>query len=111
MSTLLHLSDLHLGEPEDHQVIDSFRSRIAVGDRPRAQRDVLREALATLAKDHRLPHIDAVIVSGDLTNRSSQDGFDEFPEVLAPIAELVGAENVLVVPGNHDVPWEHGPGD
>jgi 3',5'-cyclic AMP phosphodiesterase CpdA len=109
MSTLLHLSDLHLGNPEPHQYIDDHKSPIAMGDR-RAQRDVLRETLLALEDDRTLASVDAVIVSGDLTNRSDPSGFKEFPELMAPVFRSVQPENVVVVPGNHDVPWEPGPG-
>jgi predicted phosphodiesterase len=110
MSTLLHLSDLHLGPPEPDQLIDDHRSAIAAGDE-RSEKDILREALLALEHDGTLAKVDAAIVSGDLTNRCDALGFEEFPEVLAPVLRCVGRENVVVVPGNHDVPWEPGPGD
>jgi hypothetical protein len=110
MSTLLHLSDLHLGTPEPHQLIDDHKSGIASGDE-RAEKDILREALIALERDGTLGKVDAAIVSGDLTNKCEALGFDEFPDVMAPVVRCVGAEKIVVVPGNHDVPWEPGPGD
>ncbi|MBA3422833.1 MAG: metallophosphoesterase [Thermoleophilaceae bacterium] len=110
MTTILHLSDLHLGPPAEHQYLDDHKSLIAGGDR-RAEKHVLREALESLAEDGLFARVSAVVVSGDLTNKSCQDGFDEFADVLRPIIDAVGARNVLVVPGNHDVPWDPGPGD
>ena len=110
MSTLLHLSDLHLGPPEDDQLIDQHKSGIAAGDE-RAEKDILREALLAFERDETLNAVDAAIISGDLTNRSESLGFDEFPEILAPVIRCVGAENIVVVPGNHDVPWDKGPED
>jgi 3',5'-cyclic AMP phosphodiesterase CpdA len=110
MTTILHLSDLHLGPPEEHQYLDDHKIPMPGGDR-RAEKDVLRETLERLADDGTLARVSAVVVSGDLTNKSCQDGFDEFADVLLPLIGAVGAGNVLVVPGNHDVPWDPGPGD
>lgn len=110
MTTILHLSDLHLGPPEEHQYLDAHKSPLACGDR-RAEKDVLRETLEGLAEDGALAGLSGVVVSGDLTNKSCQEGFDEFADMLRPVIDAVGARNVLVVPGNHDVPWAPGPGD
>jgi 3',5'-cyclic AMP phosphodiesterase CpdA len=110
MTTILHLSDLHLGPPEEHQYLDNHKSLIAGGDR-RAEKHVLRETLERLAENGALDQISAVVISGDLTNKSCQDGFDELSDVLRPVIDAVGAPNILVVPGNHDVPWSPGPGD
>jgi 3',5'-cyclic AMP phosphodiesterase CpdA len=111
MSKILHLSDPHLGEPQDWQLLGSQRSTIGADDR-RAQRDVLRETIEALAQDDALlQELDAVVVSGDLTNRGKEDGFAEFDERIAALRDRLGAERLLVVPGNHDVPKDHGPND
>lgn len=110
MSSILHLSDLHLGPPEEWQWIDDHKSKIAGADR-RAQKDVLRETIDILVNDRTLEKVDAVVISGDLTNKASSQGFDEFLEFMQPVLTHVPPEKCLVVPGNHDVPWEPGPGD
>jgi 3',5'-cyclic AMP phosphodiesterase CpdA len=110
MSGVLHLSDLHLGKPGDHQWLDDHKASIAGSDR-RAERDVLRETITAFADDGGLDKVEAVVVSGDLTNRGGSDGFDEFAELMQLITAHVAPEKILVVPGNHDVPREHGPGD
>jgi hypothetical protein len=56
---------------------------MASGDR-RAQKNVLLETLDALAETDARRSIEAVVVSGDLTNRSRPDGFDEFAAHLAP---------------------------
>lgn len=82
MPTLLHISDLHFGP--------SYLPR--VGDA------LLRIAPALRA--------DAIIVSGDLTQRAKPEQFQqvrEFIDLLPPLPRLA-------IPGNHDVPlyrfWE-----
>jgi 3',5'-cyclic AMP phosphodiesterase CpdA len=111
MTSILHISDLHLGPPEHWQYIDDHKSKIAGAAERRAQKDVLRETIASLFQDGTLDEVGVVIVSGDLTNRAGDAGFDEFVETMQPLLTHVAPENFVVVPGNHDVPWEPGPGD
>ncbi|HXQ00618.1 MAG TPA: metallophosphoesterase [Solirubrobacteraceae bacterium] len=110
MSTILHLSDLHLGRPADHQLLDDHKSTIGKGDQ-QSTSDLLSATLEALDADGRLEDLTAVVVSGDLTNRAEGDEFSEFRGLIANISKRVGAGNVVVVPGNHDVPKEHGPED
>ena len=77
----------------------------------RAEKDVLIETIESLDADDTLARIDAVVVSGDLTNRAEQDGFDEFAQLAKTLSKHLEPRQVLVVPGNHDVAREHGPGD
>jgi len=76
MLTLLHISDLHFGKPYSPQVGTA----------------VLRSA-AELAPD-------AVVVSGDFTQRARKEQFEEAREFLNHLPEVPK----IVVPGNHDVP-------
>lgn len=73
---ILHISDLHFGPP--------FRADVA-------------EAL--LAKAEQL-ELDAVVVSGDLTQRAKAPQFAAAAEFLARLPVVPR----LVIPGNHDVP-------
>lgn len=109
MARILHLSDLHLGEPAPWQHLDDRKRPIIKGDR-RAQKHVLGETLkAVLADDAKGP-FDAVVVSGDLTHECKPDGFTEFDEVVdLLLASGVARNRIVVVPGNHDVPWDPGP--
>lgn len=73
---ILHISDLHFGPPYVPKVGQSL-VRIA----------------ATLA-------IDAIVVSGDLTQRAKREQFVEAREFLDQLPD----RPTLIVPGNHDVP-------
>lgn len=74
--TLLQISDLHFGPP--------FRKEAG-------------EAALRLA--NQLP-LDAVIVSGDLTQRAKQEQFEAARDFLSKLPSVPQ----LVIPGNHDVP-------
>ncbi|NOT08667.1 MAG: metallophosphoesterase [Gemmatimonadales bacterium] len=76
--TLVHLSDLHFG------------------------RDVDLDQVAALEGGVRTLRPDAVIVSGDLTQRARHG---EFQGALAFVQQLGRQAPTLVVPGNHDVQW------
>lgn len=75
MNEILHISDLHFGDP-------------FLADRAAAARDVAVE---------REP--DLVVVSGDLTQRARRGEFEAAAEYLATFDPPVA-----VTPGNHDVP-------
>ena len=75
MRTIIHLSDLHFGKV-DPAIIDP-----------------LLKLLRELA-----PHL--VAISGDLTQRARKSQFVEARQFLDRITVPV-----LVVPGNHDIPW------
>jgi 3',5'-cyclic AMP phosphodiesterase CpdA len=110
MARILHLSDLHLGEPANWQYLDDRKRPIIKGDR-RAQKHVLHETLKAVLADEDEP-LDAVVVSGDLTNRCKPDGFNEFADLAdLLITSGVAPQCIVVVPGNHDVPWDPGPDD
>lgn len=82
MLTLLHISDLHCGPPFERHAAEA----------------VLRFAPTASP--------DAVIVSGDLTQRAKPEQFREAKAFLDRLPDVPR----LVVPGNHDVPlyrvWE-----
>jgi 3',5'-cyclic AMP phosphodiesterase CpdA len=76
MLTLLHMSDLHFGPPYV----------------PKVGEAVLRIAAAL--------HPDAIVISGDLTQRAKRQQFIRAREFI----DLLPRVPKLVVPGNHDVP-------
>src|ERR1039458_2793900 len=110
MSAIVHISDLHLGKPAEHQLLNAHKSTIAKTDQP-SQSEVLSGTLEALRDEGHFDDVAAVVVSGDLTNRAQPDGFREFERLISGLRGQAGAANVMVVPGNHDVPKEHGPAD
>jgi hypothetical protein len=86
-STLLHLSDLHFGTQED---ASTWFNQLA---------EDLRELDCS--------RLDAVILSGDVANYSTEA---EYGAALHFLGELsrefhVGAQRIVIVPGNHDLSW------
>lgn len=109
MARILHLTDLHLGEPADWQYIDERKHDMISGDR-RAEKQVLGETIQALINDETVAGCDAVVISGDLTHRAKPDGFQEFGAFVDRLlAAGVEPGRIVVVPGNHDVPWDPGP--
>ena len=78
MTTLAHVSDLHFGRP-------------AVSERL----DALRDFLAGVGPD-------AIAVSGDLTQRCTNNEFTKARAYLDSLGEIAPC---LVIPGNHDIRW------
>ena len=76
MITLVHASDVHFGKPHD----------------PRAAEAFLRAAAETAP--------DAVVVSGDFTQRAKVHEYREAAEFLGRLPDVP----TVVTPGNHDVP-------
>jgi Calcineurin-like phosphoesterase len=86
---LLHLSDLHFATP-----------------------DQATTAYSQLADDLRqqgVDRLDAVVVSGDLVNRATAPEYTVTEMFLEKLKSGFGvkAQAVVLVPGNHDVSWDH----
>jgi hypothetical protein len=87
-STLLHLSDLHFGTQED---ASTWFNQLA---------EDLRELGCS--------RLDAVLLSGDVANKCTEA---EYGAALHFLGELsrefhVGAQRIVIVPGNHDLSWQ-----
>lgn len=107
MGTLLHLSDLHLAGPESAgEVIGDYKvDAVPLAERQR-RTSVIGHTLEQLggALSAAKVDLDAVVITGDVTAKGSQDGFDLLPSVLARLGDsLPEPERIMVVPGNHDV--------
>jgi predicted phosphodiesterase len=108
-SQILHLSDLHLGPVAPAQRLSHIR--VSIPGEGLAQRDVIKGTLESLAASGELARMQAVVISGDLTNQAEGDGYQFFGQLAVILLEHLAADRVLVVPGNHDVDKEHQPGD
>ncbi|MGH7627538.1 MAG: metallophosphoesterase family protein [Gemmatimonadaceae bacterium] len=81
-TTVLHVSDLHFGNPAVPALIDAIEAMIAER------------------------HFDVVAVSGDLSQRSRAG---EFLRARAFLRDARRVSQVIVIPGNHDVKWWRAP--
>lgn len=85
---ILHLSDLHL-DSQQHAVL------------------WYGQLLADLRTEQGIDRIDAVVVSGDVTNRATAQEFDAAAQFLRDLQEDFGLNphQFVIVPGNHDLNW------
>jgi 3',5'-cyclic AMP phosphodiesterase CpdA len=107
VSWLLHLSDPHLGDVSPGQELDDEKVVLDQRDLETTQ-TVFKRTLAKLGQfveTHGKPAV--VVVSGDLTYRARDTGFDAFVALLAGNDDVLPADRskIVVVPGNHDVVW------
>ena len=106
MATLLHLSDLHLtGAGRDVPTAD-HKNKVVPRDVAGTRNKLLMSSLRGLDESLRGDgeSLDAIIITGDITDGGVLGGFAELTEVLNALGDSLPArERVLVVPGNHDV--------
>jgi 3',5'-cyclic AMP phosphodiesterase CpdA len=89
-----HLSDIHV-------VGERYGFRIESGRSGPRGNDQLVRALETLHRIHSEHPLDAVLISGDITDAGLSTEWAEFMRALAPFPEL--AARILMIPGNHDI--------
>lgn len=110
-SSLLHISDLHLGSAKDGEVIDDFKSEIIPYAERNTRTKLLRNTLEQLARrlKERGQKLQAVIVSGDITYGYREEGFKQLDDILSCLGDAYpGSAKTVIVPGNHDVKWLSG---
>lgn len=91
---VVHLSDIHVvGEPYGFR-IESGRSGPQGNDR-------LRRLFTLLDVIHTQKPLDAILVTGDVTDAGRAAEWSEFSSLLKAYPSL--AERVLILPGNHDL--------
>lgn len=114
MALILHIADLHLVAAESSAPIDDHK----VGLVPKRARATHHKTLLltmsrlgeTLAKNGQT--LDAIIVTGDISNKNNEGGYRAFLALLGALgAAKPGPERIVVVPGNHDVASGLPPGD
>lgn len=113
MSLILHLSDIHLAPVKDDSIYDDYKNEFI----PLAERNqrsaLLRNTLSAFgaALRNKKRELDAIVITGDISVANSEDGFRLLSEL---IAQLKGSappnEQIVVIPGNHDVTWFTSPG-
>jgi 3',5'-cyclic AMP phosphodiesterase CpdA len=108
MVVVAHLSDPHLPTPRGSRFFTLANKRLFGLLSWRLRRSAIHRSvvLAALVQDLKSAGADHVVVTGDLVNISQPS---EFRAAAAWLADLGGAEDVTVVPGNHDayvaLPW------
>jgi hypothetical protein len=110
VSTILHLSDLHLGDAD----VWERKTDDKVGLVPQDENTrlaVIKTSLKAVKRylDGKGEELQAVVVSGDITSRHDANGFERFGTLLDEV-KLAPLESVVAVPGNHDVDWQSEPG-
>ncbi|MEZ7206235.1 metallophosphoesterase [Pseudoalteromonas sp. DY56-GL79] len=93
---VLHLTDLHINEPN--------------GNKEALRANFFDEFLHSLIIQLIGSEVKAIIVTGDLINISKTENYPHVEKVLMYIADNIGVDkkNIYIVNGNHDVPRESG---
>ncbi|BAY11886.1 HEAT repeat domain-containing protein [Calothrix sp. NIES-2098] len=87
---ILHLSDLHFSTPNQAQL---WSNQLAS--------DLLNEL--------NIPHLDTLILSGDIANYCTPEEYQIAEEFLAHLRQefTLNPDQIIIVPGNHDLNWGH----
>jgi 3',5'-cyclic AMP phosphodiesterase CpdA len=91
---IAHLSDIHV-------VGERYGFRIESGRSGPRGNERLRQALARLDGIHAKQPLDAILVTGDVTDAGLSAEWAEFFDAFAPHPQLAGI--LIGLPGNHDV--------
>ncbi|MDA8052339.1 MAG: metallophosphoesterase [Rhodospirillales bacterium] len=91
---IAHLSDLHV-------VGERYGFRIESGRAGPCGNDRLCRTLVAIERVHRLKPLDAILVTGDLTDTGRSAEWAEFLDILGAHPALTA--RVLLLPGNHDL--------
>ena len=107
---VLVLSDLHFSDKRPHK--EKLDAKVILPPGPVDLRADLvgkftQSLTRALNREPKAP-VKAVIVCGDLTDRSAETEFENARKFLEELAKSLEIEqkSVYVVPGNHDVNWE-----
>ncbi|MBD2740177.1 HEAT repeat domain-containing protein [Coleofasciculus sp. FACHB-1120] len=86
---ILHLSDLHFGTLDQANL---WSNQLA----------------ADLYNDINISHLDALILSGDIANYSTDDEYKAAAQFLDNLRQdlPLNPEQIILVPGNHDLNWK-----
>ncbi len=110
VSTILHLTDLHLGDRDAHRTSIDDKTSSTAAAHEGTRLTALKETLTALAAGMSSPP-DCVVISGDITTADATSGYKRLEEVLDALgAKRPSPDRIAVVPGNHDVDWAANPG-
>jgi len=86
---ILHLSDLHITTPDQANL---WSNQLA----------------ADLYNDLSISHLDALILSGDIANYSTEEEYKAAQQFLHNLRQdfPLNPEQIILVPGNHDLNWK-----
>ncbi|NEN96837.1 MAG: hypothetical protein F6K50_15250 [Moorea sp. SIO3I7] len=86
---ILHLSDLHITTPDEAK---NWSNQLA----------------QDLTQDLKIPHLDALILSGDIGNESTPQEYKAAQHFLDNFRKdfPLDRKQIVLVPGNHDLNWE-----
>ena len=106
MALILHLFDLHLSN--DSEVIGDPKVKVVDKEALTRRINLIRSTLTELGESLRNSDqvLDAIVISGDVTDRGNSSGFDLLEGVLEELGgSLPPKDRIMIVPGNHDVVW------
>ena len=86
---LLHISDLHFTTPNQ---VSLWSNQLA----------------SDLRNDLQIPHLNTLILSGDIANLSTPDEYTAAQQFLTNLQQefQLKPEQIIIVPGNHDLNWK-----
>lgn len=106
MDLLLHLSDIHLGTAGDKDVVGDYKTRIVPLDERQRRHPMLAATLQELVRWVKPNGLAGLVVSGDITVANNVEGFKQFDAMLGNLGDaLPDPDRIVVLPGNHDLPW------
>lgn len=114
MALLLHLTDLHLSQPRMEDAIGDYRKvNVLTEEQYQTRTGRINSTIEALGSylEAKNAKLDAVVISGDITNGGRPEGFALLPTLLKKLkGALPDPDRILITPGNHDVQWNTPPG-
>lgn len=89
MTRILHLSDIHLNNPE---TAETWRSQLE----------------ADLRNELQVDRLDWLVISGDIADKSTPDEYAAAANLVTGIMDRfhIKKDKLVIVPGNHDLNWK-----
>lgn len=99
-TTILHISDLHFGKP-----LEAPNDRLLCT--PEGAKSLADKVFRSYYQINEAPSIDALIVTGDMTDSARPEEFSLASVFIKHLMEwfTLNSSRLLIIPGNHDVDW------